>query len=199
VRDVNRVVLFDLGGVIVDLAGLEQFLDRHRLERATFWPAWLELGAGNKFESGRSTPAEFAASFLRQFEIDLTPEEFLTEFSEWPSGLLPGAEELVDDVRSVGAITATLSNTNPIHWNSVFSQNVIVPMFDRHFPSFELGMAKPARALFERVVNMLAVNAAEVTFLDDNLVNVEAAREAGLAAFHVRSPDEARLVLLGPS
>jgi hypothetical protein len=81
---VNRVVLFDLGGVIVDLTGLEQFLDRHRLERATFWPAWLELGAGNKFESGRSTPAEFAASFLRQFEIDLTPEEFLTEFAEWP-------------------------------------------------------------------------------------------------------------------
>jgi putative hydrolase of the HAD superfamily len=192
---VTRVVLFDLGGVIVDLGGLEDFLDRHELDPSAFWPAWLELGAGHRFESGQSTSDEFARAFLEQFDVDLTPEMFLEEFAAWPSGLLPGAAELVAELRSARITTATLSNTNPIHWASPFNQTVIVPMFDRHFPSFELGLAKPVPAIFELVVEMLTGDPGEITFLDDNQVNVDAAREAGLAAFLVRGPAEARRVL----
>ncbi|MGB9344602.1 MAG: HAD family phosphatase [Ilumatobacteraceae bacterium] len=194
----RRVVLFDLGGVIVDLGGLEDFLDRHDLDPSEFWPAWLELGAGHRFESGQSTPDEFARAFLEQFDVDLSPEMFLEEFAAWPSGLLPGAAELVDELRSAGITTATLSNTNPIHWASPFNQTVIVPMFDRHFPSFELGLAKPVPAIFELVVEMLTGDPGEITFLDDNQVNVEAARRVGLAAFHVRGPAEARRALFPP-
>jgi len=194
----SRVVLFDLGGVIVDLTGLERFMRRHRLDPATFWAAWLELGAGHEFESGRTTPNEFADAFLAQFEIDLTPDGFLAEFAQWPTGLLPGAAQLLGDLRAAGVLTATLSNTNPIHWHSTFNQDVVMPLFDRHFPSFELGRAKPDWRLFEDVICRLGVDPANVTFLDDKLVNVEAARRVGMQAFQVDGPGAARRALARP-
>ncbi len=190
-----RVALFDLGGVIVDLAGLEQFLRRHRLDPATFWPAWLELGAGHEFESGRTTPNEFADAFLAQFEVDLTRDGFLAEFARWPAGLLPGAAQLLGDLRDAGVLTATLSNTNSIHWHSTFNRELVMPMFDRHFPSFELGRAKPDSGLFEDVIRRLDADPADVTFLDDKLVNVEAARRIGMRAFQVDGPAAARRAL----
>jgi HAD superfamily hydrolase (TIGR01509 family) len=187
---VVTVVLFDLGGVIVDLSGLERFLVRHRLEAAEFWPRWLELGAGNDFERGRTSPAEFADAFLAEFELAMPPEQFLAEFADWPTGLLPGAADLLADLDHV--MTASLSNTNQIHWSSEFTQRTL---FDRHFPSFELGLAKPAPEIFERVVELVDADPGRIAFVDDNLDNVEAALEVGLRAFHTRGPTEARAAL----
>jgi FMN phosphatase YigB (HAD superfamily) len=92
-------------------------------------------------------------------------------------------------------LTATLSNTNPIHWHSPFNQDVVMPLFDRHFPSFELGRAKPDTGLFEDVIRRLDVDPADVTFLDDKLVNVEAARRTGMPAYQVDGPAAARRAL----
>jgi HAD superfamily hydrolase (TIGR01509 family) len=193
---VIRVVLFDLGGVIVDLSGLDRFLYRHGLVAADFWPKWLALGAGNDFERGHTSPDEFARAFLDDFQLDLSSEQFLAEFAEWPSGLLPGALELLGELDGLDrVITATLSNTNPVHWSSSFTQQTLLGLFDRHFPSFELGLAKPSTAIFERVAQLLDIEPTEVAFVDDNEVNVEAARTVGLAAFHARGPIEARAAL----
>lgn len=187
--------MFDLGGVLVDLSGLDRFLVRHGLVADQFGPRWLGLGAGNDFECGLTSPEEFARAFLDEFELLLAPEQFLAEFAEWPSGLLPGAARLVEDLGDV--VTATLSNTNSIHWSSSFSRRTLHALFDRHFPSFELGLAKPDVAIFERVVQLLETDPVEIAFVDDNLVNVEAARTVGLTAFHVQGPAEARAALGG--
>jgi HAD superfamily hydrolase (TIGR01509 family) len=192
---VTKVVLFDLGGVIVDLSGLDRFLARHHLAPREFWPKWLALGAGNDFERGHTSADEFARAFVDEFELAISAEQFLAEFAEWPSGLLPGAAELLRDLD--GVVTATLSNTNPIHWSSAFTRDTLLGMFDRHFPSFELGLAKPAPEIFERVSELLGTERAEIAFVDDNAVNVEAARGVGLQAFHVRGPSEARAALAG--
>ncbi|MCP5024867.1 MAG: HAD-IA family hydrolase [Actinomycetia bacterium] len=154
--------------------------------------AWLGLGAGNDFERGQTSTEQFADAFLDQFGLSISSDQFLAEFAAWPSGLLPGAAQLVADL---DVVTATLSNTNTIHWQSSFTQDVVVPMFSCHFPSFELGLAKPAEAIFARAVELLDVDPGDVAFVDDNLVNIEAAKRVGLAAFHVRGPAEARSAL----
>lgn len=98
----------------------------------------MELGAGHDFESGRTSPEEFATAFLRQFKLPIAPKRFLSEFAGWPTGLLPGAGELLDDLREdTDVTTATLSNTNSIHWASDFVQYDLLDRFDRHFPSFD--------------------------------------------------------------
>jgi glucose-1-phosphatase len=186
------VVLFDLGGVIVDLSGLDRFLQRHRIDKANFWPRWLGDGRLADFERGESTPAEFASAFVEDFGLSISPDEFLVEFAAWPCGLLPGAADLLE---RTNVPTATVSNTNVIHWGSAFTQGVLLEMFDAHFPSFELKMAKPDPAIFEHVVAQLGVPARSALFVDDNEINVVAARAVGLNAFLVDGPGAAGDVL----
>lgn len=188
-------VVFDLGGVVLDLAGLKAFLDRHELELGTFFARALGSGAHAALERGELDVDAYAAAFLAEAGLELDPAAFLAEFADWPGDLLPGAADLVADVRAAGVVTATLSNTNPVHWTTEFCTERVLPMFDRHFPSYELGMAKPDPAIFRRVVAELDVPAERVVFFDDNQVNVDAAASVGLVAHHVDGPAAARDVL----
>ncbi|WP_116998633.1 HAD family hydrolase [Desertimonas flava] len=193
-RRVDAVV-FDLGGVILDLAGLKAFLQRHRLDLGTFFAKALGSGAHFDFERGALDTDSYVDAFLAETGVVLDRAEFIAEFAAWPGDLLPGAAELVAEVRAAGVTTATLSNTNVIHWTTPFCETTILPMFDRHFPSYQLGLAKPDEAIFRRVVDELGLDAGRVAFFDDNLVNAEAAAAVGLEAHHVQGPDEARAVL----
>lgn len=195
-RTVDAVV-FDLGGVILDLAGLKAFLERHQLDLATFFAKALGSGAHADFERGALETDAYVDAFLAEAGVELDRADFLAEFAEWPGNLIPGAAGLVADVRAAGVTTATLSNTNVIHWTAPFSESTVLPMFDRHFPSYQLGLAKPDEAIFRRVVDELGVEAGRVVFFDDNLVNAEAASAVGLQGHHVQGPDEARAVLVG--
>ena len=187
-----EIVLFDLGGVIIDLSGLDRFLHRHALPTEEFWPRWLGLGAGHDFERGLTSPADFADAFIREFDLAIGPEQFLDEFAAWPSGLLPGAAELVTDVPLA---TATLSNTNAVHWATDLEGSLVGELFDRHFLSFQLGVAKPSPRIYERVTQLLGVAPETICFVDDNALNVAAARDAGWTAKHVAGPAGARAAL----
>jgi putative hydrolase of the HAD superfamily len=55
---------------------------------------------------------------------------------------------------------------------------------------------KPDREVFDRVAARLDAPHERILFLDDNLVNVEGARAAGLRSERARGVDEARAVLV---
>lgn len=187
-----ELVLFDLGGVLVDLSGLDTFLDRHRLDRAEFWPRWLGTGRVTDFERGACTADEFATAFVDEFALDISPSQLLAEFAEWPGPLLPGAAELVADVT---VRTATLSNTNEVHWAGAFDRHGVLDLFDEHYPSFVLGMSKPDPAIFLAVAERTGIDPARIVFVDDNQVNVDGAIAAGLVAQRTVGPTETRRAL----
>lgn len=189
-------VVFDLGGVVLDLAGLRAFLGRHSIDVDEFFRQALGSGAHHAFERGDLTTDEYAGAFLEEAGLDLDPTDFLDEFAGWPGGLLPGAAELIGDIPDT-VVTATLSNTNPVHWTSEFNETTVLPLFDRHFPSYQLGLAKPDPLIFERVVALLDLPAERVAFLDDNQVNVDSAAAVGLLAARVDGPAAARTALAG--
>ena len=83
-----------------------------------------------------------------------------------------------------------------MHTDHHFSKYPIFDSFDYHFLSYQLGLVKPDRALFDRVAELLPVGPERVLFLDDNLINVEGATDAGFTARHVRGVDEARAALV---
>ena len=187
------MVVFDLGGVILDLAGLRAFLDRHHLDIADFFARALGGGAHAAFERGALDPDAYATAFLTESGLDLDPAEFLAEFVDWPGGLLPGAAELLAEI---AVPTASMSNTNPLHWEAPHNVEVVMPLFDHHFPSYRLGRAKPDPELFRRVAELLDVEPAVILFFDDNQVNVDAARSIGMRAHRVDGPAAARAVLV---
>lgn len=54
--------------------------------------------------------------------------------------------------------------------------------FANRFVSFELGLMKPDLDIFPHVTQTLGVDARRILFLDDNQLNVDSARHAGLTA-----------------
>jgi len=190
------IVLFDLGGVLIDFGGVEAMQTLAAIDdEELLWHRWLSCPWVRRFECGDCSNAEFATGMVAEWELDITPEDFLDQFGSWLGGPLPGAEALLDQVRRTHP-AGCLSNTNALHWDQNFAQWPILDAFDFRFLSFQLGIVKPDRALFERVAQLLPVDAHRVLFLDDNLVNVDGAQEVGFVATRVRGVDEARDALV---
>ncbi len=66
-----------------------------------------------------------------------------------------------------------------------------------------MGLHKPERVIFERVLTELGCAPPEVVFTDDNLENALGARAAGIHAIHYRdfegfSEELARVISLAP-
>jgi putative hydrolase of the HAD superfamily len=190
-----RVVLFDLGGVLVRLGGVEEFGALvGSSDEGEIWRLWLGSPAVRSYERGLCSREEFARTAIEEFGIAIPPEEFLARFLSWPKGLLPGAAELVGSVRS-DVHRAVLSNTNELHWNAQPDASCIHRLFETHFASHLVGLVKPDAAIYERVVEELQCPAAEILFLDDNQINVEGARAVGISAHRAVGVEQARALL----
>ena len=191
-------MLFDLGGVLVDPGGIEEMRELSGIDSdEELWRRWLSCPWVQRFEAGRCSGEEFAAGVVGDWGLTLSADEFLTAFTGWRTMPYPGADRLVADVRSVAPV-GYLSNSNVAQWSAHLAGSPLVSGFDFGFTSFELGLVKPDRAIFEAVATRLPVSAnsvGRVLFLDDNLVNVEGARACGFVAQHVRGVDQARRAL----
>lgn len=191
-----EVVLFDLGGVLVELNGVESMRQLTGIESdEELWRRWLTCRWVRDFERGGCSAEDFAAGVISDWELTITPESFLEAFGAWPSGLFPGAEELVRTTR-LSVPVGYLSNTNSMHWDEHFSRWPLCAEFDHRFLSFELGWLKPDRELFDGVAALLEIPASRILFLDDNQINVDGARDAGFTAVRVQGVAEAERALV---
>jgi len=190
-----ELVLFDLGGVLVDPGGVGPMRALAGIETdEELWSRWLGCRWVRAFEAGRCSPEEFAAGVVGDWDLALEPAAFLEAFGGWHGGPYPGAVELVATVRDVVQI-GCLSNTNSFQWDTHFEGAPIVEAFEFRFLSFELGMVKPDHEIFEEVASRLPVAPSQVLFLDDNAANVGGAKASGFTARHVRGVGEARRAL----
>jgi glucose-1-phosphatase len=178
-----RVVLFDVGGVLVRLQGIGPLLEwmSHRIGVEELWRTWLTSPAVRAFETGRMQPDEFASVLIRELGLGIEPRVFLESFAQWPAGLFPGIPELVARIPP-RYTKALLSNSNAVHWPRVVGEMGLGEMFEHRFVSYLTGHIKPDRAAFDHVVESLGCAPGSILFLDDNLVNVESARAVGMRA-----------------
>jgi putative hydrolase of the HAD superfamily len=158
------------------------------------WRRWLHSPSVRRYETGRMAADEFARGVVSEFGLSLEPERFLQSFSEWPIALYPGASEMLARIPG-GYRRAVLTNSNALHWPRVLSALDSGAAFELHFASHLTGRIKPDAQAFEHVIDALGCVAAEVLFLDDNLLNIEAARRVGMHASCVKGPLEAQLAL----
>ena len=190
------VILFDLGGVLIELAGVEKMLEWSPKIGTTeeLWRRWLHSDAVRRFETGKIGRDAFAAALIGEFEVPVGPDEFLAAFTWWPRAMLPGAFELLGELRDRYRL-ASVSNTNEIHWERFANVWSLDAAFHRNFPSHHVGQLKPDAAYFEHVLDAMGARAARTLFIDDNAINVAAAARLGIVARQVTGVDGARRAL----
>jgi len=193
-----RCVLFDVGGVLVELGGIQPMLGwmRNRTDAEGLWRAWLHSAAVREFERGRLDIETFAQRVVDEFALTVDAATFLEAFAAWPKGPLPGAHDLLRRIRP-GLIRATLSNSNAAHWSRVMTEMDFERHFDHHFASHLIDRIKPDREAFEYVAQCIGIAPREILFVDDNRINVDGARAVGLQAHLCAGPDAVHRVLDG--
>ena len=184
-----EAVVFDLGGVLVRLGDLTDILGDHPLPESEFWPMWLQSKTVRDFESGRCDATEFGNRLVAEFGLQFSGEELVHRFLAWPKGLYPESQDLLTRIADVSL--AVLSNSNPVHWDGQKDAEVIRSLIDKAFMSHEIGLIKPDPEIFDYVQGDLALPADAILFLDDNQINVDAARRAGWKAELTKGPAEA--------
>jgi len=173
-----QVVLLDLGGVLLNLHdplvtfGLE-------LRQDEFLETWLLSPSVRRFERGEINISRFASDMVTEFALPYTPAEFARRFESWPDALYEGVPGLLESIGRRYQV-ALLSNTNETHWDRDDVAGQLVPLLHAVFLSYQTRHLKPEPGAFEYVLQHLGIAADEFLFLDDNPLNIAAARKCGM-------------------
>ena len=189
-----ELLLFDLGGVLVEFAGPKELGQHLR------WPStpevilrrWTECPHTDEFERGKLSPAQWAERFIRDWDVDLAPDDFLTKFTTWSRRVLPGARELLEQLRPRYRLAA-LSNSNELHWVRNTNELRIIELLEFAISSHQLGLCKPHPDIYRAALDRAKVSSPDaIVFFDDLRANIDAARSAGMRAYQVRGVEELR-------
>jgi len=189
-------ILFDLGGVLIELAGVEQMLawSPGLADTDELWRRWLASPAVRRYERGRTSRDAFAAEVIAEFGLPVDTATFLAGFAIWPRTLFAGATDLLVSLAPHYRL-ASVSNTNEFHWSRFEREWALGSFFHANFPSFAIGKLKPDAEYFEHVLASLDVRASRTLFIDDSPINVAAAGRVGVAARRAIGIDGARATL----
>lgn len=189
------LLLFDLGGVLIENAGyakLNSLLAEPYDDHMNIKERWLFSPSIRRFELGLSSPLEFAAEFIAEWEIALTAEAFLEEFVTWPRNFYPEALETIAILKQSYRV-ACLSNSNEPHWDRF---NGFLDVFEPALSSHLIGAIKPDPEAFLLAIEACGVKADEIYFFDDLAANVETAEKLGIKAFQVEGFNDLKQILL---
>ena len=184
-------LVFALGGVIVALRGLPVLPEWSGVDLSpeSTWEKWLTSSAPKAFESGLIGAHEFAKRIVTELSLTISPKDYLDYFARLPIGPYPGALDMLHALQE-RYTTALFSNSNEIHWPLKMGEMQLSTAFNHHFASHLMGMVKPDAEAYQYVIDGLAVDPARILFFDDNQMNVDAARKAGMQSGRVRGIDE---------
>ena len=177
------VILFDLGGVLIDFVGLREisaFIEES-LAPDEIRRKWVSSPANTAFERGEIGGEEFAERMVDEWNMDVSPEEFRQAFEGWITGPFEGTHQLLADLRNRFTL-ACLSNTNALHWNKLMHEYELADLLDHCFASHLMGLTKPDAEIFGQVSRELNVQMDRILFLDDGPENAKGAQDAGMMA-----------------
>jgi putative hydrolase of the HAD superfamily len=155
---------------------------------------WLNSHWVRKFEIGRCSADQFASGVVSDLHLTVSPDKFLEEFISWDRGLLPGAIELLNNLRP-NFLLACLSNNNELHWKKLNETDELGKKFHRLYISHLTGLIKPTKEAFENLLNDLNHPPDSILYFDDNQEYISQALKFGIRAYQVVGAAAVRKVL----
>jgi glucose-1-phosphatase len=193
-----RNLLFDLGGVILNLAPqctIEAFARLVNRDPDMVLKTYHERHEFSAYEKGDLTDEAFRTALRQMFATQATDDELDACWNAMLLDLPLERIQLLQKLRSRYQLIL-LSNTNAVHVRhfnqivkSVTGQNTLDAYFDKIYYSHVLKMRKPEKEIYQHVLRSHQLVASETLFLDDNLSNLEGAQAVGIKTFHVQHPD----------
>jgi glucose-1-phosphatase len=184
-----EAIIFDLGGVIIDLSyqrTAEAFVNLGLESFDAIYSKAKQTNLFDDFEKGILSEDGFRAELKKHLPGNTGDAQI---DNAWNAMLLDIPFQRVEFLREVGAKYRIflLSNTNRIHVKAfskmaddIFGENNFLSVFEKSYLSCEMGMRKPDAEIFEKVLGDNHLDRSKTLFIDDSIQHVEGALKVGL-------------------
>lgn len=189
-----KVLLLDLGGVIIDI------------DPSKTSEAFAQLGEGKWLEAHSKAEQDCLFDELERGEI--RPERFRQALREKAG--MKASDQAIDEAWNALLLDIPkerfrflqraakryrlhlFSNTNAIHMEGFkgiveanFGFDAFKDLFEGIHLSYEMGARKPEKRAFEQLLERIGISPQEILFIDDTRTHVQKARESGIHAYHL--------------
>ena len=188
-------IIFDLGGVILNIDIRKTKEAFHRIGFPEI-DKLFGLGHADSFfkdhENGRVSDEEFIDKIVEKLGGNITPQQVVDAWNalllDFPPSRIQYLKELKKHYRLF-----LFSNTNGIHqaafsqlYRSEFGGESMDDLFEKAYYSHSAGFRKPDPEGFIHILKENNLVPEETIFIDDALVNVEAANALGIRGIHLK-------------
>jgi 2-haloacid dehalogenase len=205
-RPGRNIVVFDLGGVLIDwdprhlyrklFAGDEAAMEHFLATVCTHdWNRCQD--AGRSFAEGARL---LKAEHPEKAELI---DAYSARFAEMIAGPIAGSVEILAELRDCGTLLYGLTNWSAETYPPAWERFAFLQWFRGILVSGEVGVIKPDRRIFELLIERFAIDPEHAVYIDDVEANVAAARPFGIHGIHFTTPaalreELVRLELLAP-
>ena len=198
-----RAVVFDYGMVLTGPPDPTAYATLLRITGLTaerfeeFY--WADRHA---YDEGKLTGFGFWQKIVDDAGLDLGPAE-IEELNLWDARMWTTQNGAMlawqQELKRRGVLTAILSNMGDSVHENIEREFDWLRRFDVLVWSYQLGIAKPAPAIYRHVMEELGTEPEETIFIDDKKVNIEAADALGMKGILFTSVTQFRadLILFG--
>lgn len=194
-------IVFDLGGVLIDLShdqAVRRFEEIGVVDAAQLLDPYEQKGIFLEVENGTITADGYCQKLREHTGKDLSYEEIK---HAWLGFIVDVPQYKLDHLLKLREHynVYLLSNTNPIiqeGWarTGQFSAagRPIGDYFDKMYTSYEVGVTKPDRKIFDYMIADSGLIPSETLFVDDAKSNVEVGRNLGFQTYQPANGEDWR-------
>ena len=178
-----ELVVFDLGGVVVDFEADRLVHQIAQLLRCSFEDVQAAVYHEElllPFELGRIKPQAYYEGLKGRLQLPWTYERFV---KAWNDILRenPDVTRLLHRLHKRHKLMA-LSNTNELHLNYIKASMPGLSILDHWVASCDVGLRKPDHQIYRLALERAGVRAHAAVYVDDRPELVDAGRRAGMTA-----------------
>jgi HAD superfamily hydrolase (TIGR01509 family) len=184
----SKAIIFDLGGVLIDLnyqLTISAFENLGIADFKNLYSQANQSGLFDAYETGKISTQRFINEVLNFMPTKCNPNLIVNAWNAMILDFKKDKYDLLVHLKKEYELFL-LSNTNALHVDKVFSEWAKIskaPMesfFDKVYFSHQIGMRKPEAEIFLHVCNENNLNPNETLFIDDSVQHIEGAEKVGL-------------------
>ena len=186
----KNTIVFDLGGVLIDLdvprcvGNFKRLMGEENVRNILGiddeGEGVVAVSAATRqlmhdYEYGNISTDDFLKTVQSYCHPGTTVEDVRNAWMSMLADLPQEKLDFIGHLRDLGYKTYLLSNSNQMHWDPIFEQYHLERYFDGIYASHHLHMAKPNRDIFDFIEKNAQIDSAHTIYVDD----LEKNRKAG--------------------
>jgi 2-haloacid dehalogenase len=189
-----NTIIFDLGNVLINWDPSHVFHEKYfdsSEKREQFFAEVCTMDWNELQDEGRSI-VQATRELVQKFpEWESAIRDYYGRWTDMLGGPINGTVDILRRLKDAGHYKIyALTNWNAALFDVALVRYDFLDWFDGRVVSGEEKTRKPFAEFYNRLLDRYNVNPAESVFIDDNLRNINAAKELGMNVIHFHSPSQ---------